>query len=243
MLDELVVRAQEYLPYLEDLRRRLYRGVVLFATLFFVGFFMTSFFIKQALQFMQVDGVTIATTSPFQVADIAMDCGFFVASLIVLPYVAYTLFSFISPGLTKKEKRKIVLIIPVSILLFLVGFLYGLAIFYYGLQFLAQLNLSLGIANIWDIGIFISQIFLTASLLGILFEFPIALTVFIRLGLFSAGYLRTKRKIAIVTVFIFVALLPPTDGISLIAMSVPLIGLYEATLLLNNKKHYVWNRN
>ncbi len=243
MIDEISLRVQEYLPYLEDLRVRLYRGVIMFVVLFFVGFFMTSFFIKKALLFLHIDGVVIATTSPFQVADIAMDCGFFVASLVVLPYIAYTLFSFISPGLTYKEKRKIILVIPISIILFLIGFIYGLGIFYYGLQFLAQLNISLGVANIWDIGIFISQIFLTASLLGVLFEFPIILTFLIRLGVFSSSFLRTKRKVAIAAVFVLVALLPPTDGISLIAMSVPLLGLYEATLLLNNKKQYVWNRN
>ena len=152
---------------------------------------------------------------------------------MVFPYITYTLFSFIAPGLTKKEKKKILLSVPLSIFLFLSGFLYGIGIFYYGLEFLARLNMALGVANIWDLGMFISQIFLTASLLGILFEFPIFLTLLIRLGIFSVQFLRSKRKIAVLTVFVFVALLPPTDGISLIAMSVPLIGLYEATLLLN----------
>lgn len=233
MIEEIGGKLEEYLPYLEDLRKRLYRGVVFFVILFLVGFFSTSFFIKNALLFMKVDGVVIATTSPFQVADIAMDCGFFIASLMVFPYITYTLFSFIAPGLTRKEKKKILLSVPLSIFLFLSGFLYGIGIFYYGLEFLARLNMALGVANIWDLGMFISQIFLTASLLGILFEFPIFLTLLIRLGIFSVQFLRSKRKIAVLTVFVFVALLPPTDGISLIAMSVPLIGLYEATLLLN----------
>lgn len=243
MLDDIGERVQEYLPYLEEIRRRLYRGVLLFCALFLTGFFSTSFIVKHALLLMHVQGVTIATTSPFQFADLAMDCGFFIASVVIFPYVTYTLFSFISPGLTRREKRKIFLLVPVSIILFALGFIYGVGIFYYGLTFLAQININVGIVNIWDISMFVSQIFLTASLLGILFEFPVALTFLMHLGIIKPELLRDKRKVAIAAIFIFVALLPPTDGISLILMSVPLVGLYEMTLLLNNKKHYVWNRN
>jgi len=243
MLKDTEAKLVEYLPFLEDLHKRLYRSVVLFCIVFVVGFMSTGFLIKYALIVMHVEGVTIATTSPFQFADLAMDCGFFLASLVIFPYLTLSLFRFVSPGLTKQEKRKIFLTVPISIILFVVGFIYGIAIFYYGLSFLAQVNINLGVANIWDISMFISQIFLTASLLGILFEFPIFLTLLIRLGFVNAHYLRSKRKVAIVAIFVFVSLLPPTDGISLILMSVPLAGLYELTLLLNNKKHYVWNRN
>lgn len=234
MLDDFGDKITEYLPYLEDLRVRLYRGAILFCVMFIAGFFSTSFFLKHLLIALHVEGVTIATTSPFQFADLAMNCGFFMASLVVFPYIIFTLFSFVSPGLTKKEKSKFFLALPASIILFIIGFLYGVVLFYYGLNFLAQLNIALGIANIWDIGMFISQILVTATLLGILFEYPMILTLLIRSGFISTALLRSKRKLAIVTVFIFVALLPPTDGISLIAMSVPLLGLYEATLLLNN---------
>ncbi len=233
MLDELGAEAREYLPFLEDLRARLYRGAIIFGVFFVSGFFLTSLFLTYLLSALHMDDVTIATTSPFQFADLAMNCGFFLACLVTLPYVMYTLYSFISPGLTIYERRKFFLSLPVSIVLFLVGFSYGVVLFYYGLQFLAAMNTSLGIANIWDIGMFISQILVTATLLGVLFEFPIILTFCMKIGIITKRALRAKRKLAIASVFIFVALLPPTDGISLLAMSVPLIGLYEATLLFN----------
>lgn len=243
IFNNLGEKTAEYLPFLEDLHRRLYRAVVLFCVFFIAGFMSTSFLIKHALILLDLQGVTIATTSPFQFADLAMDCGFFLASLIVFPIIAYSLFTFISPGLTKKERRKIFLTVPISIFLFIAGFVYGVILFYYGLTFLAQVNISLGVANIWDISMFISQIFLTASLLGVLFQFPILLTFLIRINFMTKDFLQKKRKVAITTIFIFASLLPPTDGISLILMSVPLVGLYEMTLLLNNKKNYVWNRN
>lgn len=243
MLEELQDKAIEYAPFLDDLHRRIYRSIVLFCVLFIGGFLSTAFILRNLLKLMDVEGVTIATTSPFQFADLAMDCGFFIASVIVLPYLVFNLFSFISPGLTRKEKSKIFLAVPISIGLFAVGFVYGVIIFYYGLTYLAKVNISLGVANIWDISMFISQIFLTASLLGILFEFPIILSFLIRLGIMDAAYLRKNRRVAFAAIVIFVSLLPPTDGISLILMSVPLVGLYEMTLLLNNKKNYVWNRN
>ncbi len=85
--------------------------------------------------------------------------------------------------------------------------------------------------------------FITAALLGFVFEFPLLLTLFIKLGVIRVEALKNKRRIAYFLICCLTALLPPTDGLSLIAMALPLVLLYEATILLNNKKDYVWIRD
>ncbi len=107
---------------------------------------------------------------------------------------------------------------------------------YFALIILAEINIKVGIQNIWDIGMFLSQIVLTASLLGVLFEFPIIMTYAIRLNIVNVDILRNKRRLAVFCIFIFVTLLPPTDGISLLAMALPLIFLYEVTIFVNSQK-------
>ncbi len=239
-----VKHLETFLPYLEDLRQRIYWSTIIFCIVFVGGFFSSAFILKHFISFFNIKGVLIATTSPFQFADLAVDIGFFFAIIITLPLVIFHLYSFLKPALTHTEKVWFSLSIPLSLLLFICGFIYGFFILYYSFELLAKLNEGLGIKNIWDIGTFLSQICITSSLLGIVFQFPLILSLGIKLELITASFLKQKRRIALFIIFVIVSLLPPTDGLSLIAMALPLIILYEATILINtNNKNHVWIRN
>jgi len=198
--------------------------------------------LKKILDLVHFDQVTIATSSPFQFADIAMDFGFFLAIMVCVPYIIYSFYIFLVPALTKNEQVKLLKSTPLSIGLFIIGFSYGFFILYYALEALASINASLGIANFWNIGQFLSQIFITSALLGLVFEFPLLLTLLIKLGIITPKTLKGQRRVAYFLVFALTALLPPTDGISLVAMALPLVLLYEVTIVLNNRKYYVWTR-
>ncbi len=229
-------KLEVYLPYLEDLQSRLFGTTIIFSVFFVLGFFSAGIILRGFVSFFKIDGVVLAASSPFQFANLAMDIAFFVSLLVCLPVIIYHLFSFTASALTKKEKKVVYFLIPVSLFLFLFGFAYSFMVLYYSFELLASLNESLGIKNIWDIGAFLSQIFMTSILLGILFEFPIILTLLIRIGFMKVKFLQEKRRIAVFTVFILASLLPPTDGLSLLAMVVPLIFLYEATIFININK-------
>lgn len=241
-MEEFNKNIEKYLPFLEDLRRRMYYGAIIFVAFFLTGFFLAGMILKAILKFVPLDQVTIATSSPFQFVETAMNLGFFVAIIICVPYVIYSFYVFILPALTKNERIKLLRSIPLSIILFIVGFSYGFFILYYALEVLASLNISLGISNFWNIGQFLSQMFITSALLGLLFQFPLILTLLIKLGLITPQTLKNKRRIAHFILLCIVVFLPPTDFISLVAMVLPLMILYEATILLNNKNNYAWTR-
>ena len=229
--------------YAKDLYKRLYRCALMFTVCFILGFFLSGVFIRFFLKILDLQNVTVIVTAPFQIASLAVDFGMFLAIIITLPYLFYNLFAFIFPALTTREKRLLLLSIPGSVLLFCIGFIYGAGIFYFGMNAIADINIHLGIQNMWDISLFLSEIVMTSSLLGLLFEFPLFLIFLIQMGILNRQVLIEKRKLAIFTIFFLVSLLPPTDGLSLIVMSVPLVALYEITILFNNKKTYVWTRN
>ena len=230
MKEELIKNIEKFLPFLEDLRRRLFMGVIFFVAVFIGGFLSTGIILKKLLSILHFDQVTIATTSPFQFIDLAMDVGFFLAIMVSTPYVIYSFYAFAVPALTRREKINLLKSIPLSIILLIIGFLYGFFILYYSLGVLALVNVSLGIANIWNISQFLSQIFITSALLGLVFEFPLLLTLLIKMGIVTPQVLKDKRRIAYFVIFCLTALLPPTDAISLIAMVVPLVLLYEMTI-------------
>jgi sec-independent protein translocase protein TatC len=228
---------EKFLPYFEDLRNRLYKGAILFVVVFVGGFLSAGKIVKKLLEFIHIDGVTISTSSPFQFVNIAMDIGFFLAIVVSVPYIIYNFYVFLMPALTKIEKIKLLKSIPLSIILFIVGFSYGFFILYYSLELLASINISLGIANFWNISQFLSQILITAALLGLVFELPIFLTILIKLGVVTSQTLKDKRRIAYFLLACMTAILPPTDGISLIAMLLPLVLLYEVSILFNNNNN------
>ncbi len=165
-----------------------------------------------------------------------MDIGFFLALIVSIPYIIHSFYVFIVPALTRKEKIQLFKSIPLSVGLFCFGFIYGFFILYNALELLATINSSLGIANFWNVSQFLSQMFITAALLGLVFEFPLLLSLCITLGILTPQHLKEYRRAAYFLVVFMTSLLPPTDGISLLAMALPLVLLYEATILFNKKK-------
>ena len=241
-MEELNKNIEKYLPFLEDLRGRLFRGVILFAIFFVAGFFFAGTILKKILELVHLDQVTIAASSPFQFIEIAMDFGFFLAIMVCVPYIIYSFYVFIVPALTKNERIKLLKSTPLSIGLFVIGFFYGFFVLNYALEALASINIGLGIANFWNIGQFLSQVFITSALLGLIFEFPLLLTLLIKLGIITPQTLKNQRRVAYFLMLLLTALLPPTDVLSLIAMVLPLVLLYEVTILLNKNKYHVWTK-
>lgn len=235
-MDRLTAYVETYGDYLEDVRRRLYVVVIIFVCIFVAGFFATPYLVKLMTSFLKISSVSIVATAPFQLIDLAMDVGFFLAVVFTSPVLLFHVYQFLRPGLLYAERRVFFFLIPVGVVLFILGFTYGFAIMYCALGAVALVNQSVGIVNLWDISLFMSQMLLTSTLLGLLFEFPIIISFLIRLGVVQVDFLRAKRRHAIVIIFLFVGLLPPTDGLSLILMSAPLVAIYELTIMLNAQR-------
>ncbi len=233
-MDDSAPITERYGEYLEELRRRLYRLALIFVASFFIGVGSTSILLPFFVTLFSVPGVTIIATSPFQLLELTMNTGFFSAIALTLPFALREVYAFLHDALLPRERRLIFWYIPLALLLFAAGFTYGFAIMYYAIVVIANVNIGFGITNLWNITQFISQILITAALLGVIFELPLILSGLIQLGVLSVDYLRRHRRIAYAGIFIFVALLPPTDGLSFLVMSLPLVALYEVTIAVNS---------
>lgn len=226
----------EYYPFFQEIVKKL-RIVGLFFLLCFVGgFFATAPVFRFVSRFFTIKDVTVITVSPFQFVDLAMNTGIAIALIGAFPLFLYQIFSFLKPGLTLKEKTKFLLYVPVVIILFILGFCYGFFTLYSTFAAIAQINIAVGMSNYWDISKLISEIFVTSALLGIIFEFPLILSTLIKMKLFDIRYLKSRRRHAAAVIFIGTSLLPPTDGVSLLVMVLPLILLYEMTIFINRKQ-------
>ena len=232
-MEELQQQILQFAPYLNEIRRRLYRLAIIFAGVFIVGFFSAGFVVAIPIKLFNLPHVIITTSSPFQYMSLSMDIGLFFAFLIVLPLCIYQLYAFLKSALTPKEQKLFISFIPLMFLLFIVGFFYGISTMYISFVEMAKLNTSVGLINMWDVGKFFSHMILTSTLLGLLFELPVVLTVLIRMGFVEVSYLIKKQRYAIVAIFVFVCLMPPTDALSITLMAIPLIVIYYATIFIN----------
>jgi sec-independent protein translocase protein TatC len=224
----------EYGQYLDEIWKRLYNLVVVFVILFIVGFSFSGVILEFIVNFFNLQNATIITTSPFQFFDLAITVGMYTGFVLCVPLFLFSLYGFLKDGLKGREKKFFFVLLPIGLILFCLGFAYGVVVLYFTLNSIAIINIGLGIKNFWDISIFLSQIILTSILLGLVFQFPIILTFLIKNKILDTNFLKTKRRHAIIIMFIVTSLLPPTDGLSLIIMVVPLILLYEITILVNS---------
>ena len=237
-MEGLKQKLSEYYQYLDDVGKRLYRIAVTFVIFFFLGFLGSGQILKLIISLFKLENAEIVTTSPFQFFDLAMNTGLYTGLVVCLPVFVYQLYGFLQDGLNKNEKKTFFVLLPIGLTLFVAGFAYSFIVLYSALNSIATINISLGIKNLWDIDKFLSQIILTSVLLGLLFQFPIILTFLMRVGLVTARFLQEKRRQAITAMFVFTSLLPPTDGLSLIIMVLPLVVIYELTILVNSILSY-----
>lgn len=235
-LENLSETVQEYRPYLEDIVFRIRRVAFVFLVIFVLGFFCASAIVRKLIAILNLENVTIVVTSPFQLFNLSIDISFFLASTIAVPYLIWNVYAFLRSGLTKDESGSIFKVIPVSLGLFCLGVAFGGVSMYWGLSFMAKQAAIFGIQNFWDVGTFVSQLVTTSALLGVIFQFPIILALLLRSGIIEVTYLEGKRPIVYAMTLILVALLPPSDGISLIVMTMPLIALYELTLVMYRRR-------
>ncbi len=160
--------------------------------------------------------------------------------LISLPIIAREMWVFISPGLKPEEKTAIR---PV----FLFGsimFVLGMAIAFFlacplAMRSLFFFNNWLGFDNRWT-GASIIQLVTTLCIgFGVVFELPLVLMIFGRLGLVSPSCLKKYRKHAIMCMVIIGAVLTPPDPVTQVLMAGMLVLLYEISIFLVNRV-YPW---
>jgi len=152
--------------------------------------------------------------------------------LLAAPYVFYQIYLLVAPGFYKKEKGTIILFVLCSTVLFVGGSLFGyFVVFPYGFKFfLAFSNESL--RALPSVKQYFSLAVKLLFAFGFVFELPVAAFFLSRMGVVTADFLKEKRRYAILLIFIIAAFLTPPDVISQFMMALPLVVLYEFSILI-----------
>ncbi|MBI2049640.1 twin-arginine translocase subunit TatC [Candidatus Roizmanbacteria bacterium] len=230
---ELKVLINKYSPYFFEIRKRILFTLSIFATATVVGFVYYEKIIKFVIDILSLKGVNIVFTSPFQFINLAISCGITTGLILVFPLIAYQILSFLKPALKYKEYRIAIKSLLFSIVLFLIGFLFGIFIMKWQIQLFLTKSVELGIGNILDISRLISTVLMISSLMGLAFQAPIIMLLLLRIGIIKHTQLSKKRLWVYLGSLFFTILLPLDSILADIFLALPLIVLFELTLLLN----------
>jgi sec-independent protein translocase protein TatC len=153
--------------------------------------------------------------------------------VLAFPYIFYQIWSFVKPGLKQNERKVVKGIVFYVSLLFFLGILFGyFVVSPMCVQFFGTYQISKSIDNIFTINSYMSTIISTVFYSGLLFLLPVVAYLFAKLGVISAAFLRKYRKHAIIGVLILSAVITPPDMISQIIVSIPIVLLYEISILV-----------
>ena len=223
----------KYSPFFSEIRKRLLFTLSIFVIFAAVGFMYYENIVHFILKIFALEGLNIVFTSPFQFLSLSVNSAFLAGFIAVLPLAIFQILSFIRPALRKSEYRSVLALLPIAILLFISGFTFGVLIMKYAVIIFYQKSVELNIGNFLDVTTLLSQILLTAIMMGIAFQFPIFLTILMKLKVIKYQQIVKQRLLIYGLSLIFSAILPPTDLLSLVLLFLPLALLFELTLLLN----------
>lgn len=223
-----------FTAHLEELRTRLIRCFIAVAIGFAASYgFKEKLFeilMSPLLSVMKGDTRMIFTGLP-EAFFTYLKVSFLTGLMLASPVIIFEFWMFVSPGLYKKERVILIPIILLSTVFFLGGSLFGyFIVFPYGFEFF------LGFAN-ENIQAFPSMreylSFASKMLIafGLVFELPLVLTSMARLGIVSVDFLKKNRKYAILLFFTGSAILTPPDVVTQIMMALPLMLLYEISII------------
>ncbi len=226
-----------FFEHLDELRQRLTKAVFSLV----IGTGVGVFFADRVLMLLQepyckiptVDNCELVILDPTGNIMIYFRVALMVGGILAIPMVTYQLLMFILPGLTRKEKRYVLLSIPATTLLFFIGVFFSWAVLMpTALGFLSGFKADIFEPE-WTADGYIGFVTSLLFWMGVAFQTPLVFFIVSLMGLVSAGALVRQWRIAIVGASIAAALITPTiDPVNMFLVMAPLLTLYALSIVL-----------
>jgi sec-independent protein translocase protein TatC len=229
------------IEHLIELRTRLIYCVAGFMTALLVAFFFSSEILHLLiLPFKWGTGkdVGLISTRLLGVFLVKLKIAMFGGMFVSFPLIATQLYRFVAPGLYKNERAALFPYLIATPIFFVLGaamvyfMLLPFAIhFFYNLAASTGDNGSAAIELMPDVEAYLDFVMTLILAFGLTFQLPVVLTLLGQIGVVTHEMLTKGRRFAVVGVCAVAAVITPPDPISMIAMAVPLMGLFEIAVL------------
>lgn len=156
------------------------------------------------------------------------------AVVLTFPVLAYEAYAFCSPGLSRRERTSIALALLAGTLFFAFGVAFARFISMpFMLRFLIGFTKEVDVSASISIQEYVGFLMTVFLIFGVVFELPVVSMLLTSLGVLRAEWLSKGRRVIVVVIFVLAAIITPPDIVSQIMVAIPMIGLYELSILLS----------
>jgi len=237
------IKKNSLASHLTELRSRLIKSIFYLFIFFIICYFFSeniySFLVAPYAEAVKDDPINrrMIFTALHETFITYLKVAFFAAMFVASPIILTQIWKFVAPGLYKNEKKALLPYLIATPTLFLLG---GMLVYYlimplaikFFLSFETSANLNyLPIQLEAKVNEYLSLIMRLIFAFGISFQLPVLLSLLARVGFIDSEYLKKRRKYVVVIIFAAAAILTPPDPITQIGLGIPLLILYELSIL------------
>lgn len=219
--------------HLEELRKRVIRSALAVLAGIVVGIAVAFPLIEIVAKQAGVDTATLQIISPTEPFTVYFKVVLYVAIAVAMPVLIYQLMQFVSPGLTRRERRMVISAIPFVMVMFVLGVLFAFFVLVpNALDFLSTFGDRVFEWNprAEEILTFYMRLMLGV---GLAFELPVVMLALAMVGAVTARQFARVRKFAFLLGMVAAAIITPTpDPFNMMLVGLPIYGLYEFGIIL-----------
>jgi len=242
MIDEKIKQAT-FVEHLTELRSRLIKSFVYLFACFIICYFFAeniyAFLVEPYAEAVKNDTTSrrLIFTALHETFITYLKVAFFTAMFVTSPIILIQVWKFIAPGLYKDEKKALLPYLVATPTLFLLG---GVLVYYLvmplAIKFFLTFETSAQVTSLpiqleAKVNEYLSLIMRLIFAFGISFQLPVLLSLLAKVGFIDSEYLKKRRKYVVVIIFAVAAVLTPPDPITQIGLGIPLLILYELSIL------------
>ncbi|QNK60666.1 twin-arginine translocase subunit TatC [Paenibacillus sp. PAMC21692] len=225
---------QPLLEHLQELRKRIIWSVIVIAVGLIGSFFSVTPLFQYLVSVAPVENLELNALSPFDAIGLYMKFALVISLVLALPFMLFQIWAFLKPALTPLEQRETLRCVPGVLIMFLLGVAFAYYIvFPMAFLFTERVTTSMGLKETYGVIQYFTFLFNIVMPVSLLFELPLVILFLTKLGILNPSMLTKMRKVAWFAMIVIATLVTPPDFISDILVSVPLIVLYEFSVMLS----------
>jgi sec-independent protein translocase protein TatC len=220
------------LEHLEELRKRIIIMALAIAAAGVAGFFLADLLIVLLRAPLPEGGAELIQTSVGEAFGVRIQLALMTGVALAMPVILYEVWAFVTPGLTRGERRLLWPLLGVAILLFAAGVTLGYVLIPLAINFLLDFSLP-GVEPLLGLSDYVSFVTTFMLAFGLALQFPVIMYLLARLGILSYAFLSRRRRYVILLIALFAVLITPGDiVIGSFTLAIVMYGLFEITLQL-----------